>query len=84
MTRRQTLGAGAAATTALLAPTLFAGHAAAQTVDVDELMKAGPLGEKAQGADDAKLTLIEYASMDDDKYVSVAQCGSLAPVESTC
>ena len=37
--------------------------ASAQTVDVDELMKAGPLGEKGLGDPNAPVTIIEYASM---------------------
>ena len=43
---------------ALIAPAL-----AQETVDVDELMVPGPLGEKALGADSAPVTIVEYASM---------------------
>lgn len=37
--------------------------ALAQSVNVDELMKPGPLGEKALGDENAPVTIIEYASM---------------------
>lgn len=36
---------------------------AQQNIDVAELMKPGPLPEKAEGAADAPVTVIEYASM---------------------
>jgi len=52
------------------AGTAFAGAALtlptavfAQSVDLVELMKPGPLGDKALGAEDAKVTVVEYASM---------------------
>lgn len=36
---------------------------AADTVDMDELMKPGPLGDKVLGSEDAPVTIVEYASM---------------------
>jgi len=36
---------------------------AADTVDIDDLMKPGPLGDKVLGAEDAPVTIVEYASM---------------------
>lgn len=39
------------------------GAARAQTVDVAELMKPGPLGDKSLGNEKAPVTIIEYASM---------------------
>jgi protein-disulfide isomerase len=38
-------------------------RAFAQTIPDAELMKAGPLGEKIMGKDDAPITVIEYASL---------------------
>ncbi len=59
--RRQFLKTTALATAAFgLAGSL---PALAQSVDVDELMKPGPLGEKALGDENAPVTIIEYASM---------------------
>ncbi|PVB63042.1 DsbA family protein [Labrenzia sp. 011] len=60
-TRRQFLK-----TTALAAATLaLAGTfpALAQSVDLDELLKPGPLGDKVLGEEDAPVTIVEYASM---------------------
>ncbi|WP_347876830.1 DsbA family protein [Labrenzia sp. OB1] len=37
--------------------------ALAQSVDMDELLKPGPLGDKVLGEDDAPVTIVEYASM---------------------
>ncbi|KZM51717.1 DSBA oxidoreductase [Labrenzia sp. OB1] len=60
-TRRQFLKTTALAATALaLAATL---PALAQSVDMDELLKPGPLGDKVLGEDDAPVTIVEYASM---------------------
>ncbi|MBO0345928.1 DsbA family protein [Roseibium limicola] len=39
------------------------GLALAQTVDADELLKPGPLGDKVLGSEDAPVTIVEYASM---------------------
>jgi protein-disulfide isomerase len=53
-------GAGMSSAAALVLP------ASAQTPappPPEELMKAGPLGEQAQGKDDAPITMLEYASM---------------------
>ncbi|WP_346899671.1 DsbA family protein [uncultured Roseibium sp.] len=36
---------------------------AADTVDVEELLKPGPLGDKTLGSEDAPVTIVEYASM---------------------
>ena len=63
MTRRQALHAGAIATGALMASGPLLGPAAAQSVDIAEFMKPGPLGEKSLGPEDAKVVLVEYASM---------------------
>jgi protein-disulfide isomerase len=38
-------------------------EALAQGPSVEELMKPGPLGDQAQGAENAPVTIIEYASM---------------------
>ena len=56
-TRRSLLLAAAAA--GIVLPAL---PAAAQTADLDKLMKAGPLGEMALGEEQAPVTIIEYAS----------------------
>ncbi|MGI9481395.1 MAG: DsbA family protein [Hyphomicrobiales bacterium] len=45
-----------------LMPFTGAGLALAQDVDKEKLMTPGPLGEMAIGPDDAKVTIIEYAS----------------------
>ena len=58
-TRRQVL-AGCAAGAALLALPLSAW---AQTVDQEELLQPGPLGDKVLGSADAPVTVVEYASM---------------------
>jgi protein-disulfide isomerase len=61
MTRRQALQLlGSAAAMALLATSF---PALAQNVSPQDLSVAGPLGDVAQGAADAKVTIIEYASM---------------------
>lgn len=60
MTRRRFLAT--TATVALAGPTL-AGPAFAQNADVAELMKPGPLDEKALGDANAPVTVVEYASM---------------------
>ena len=62
-TRRQLLQSGALAGGALFASTAFGTAVLAQSVDMGELMKPGPLGDKALGPEDAKVTLVEYASM---------------------
>jgi len=66
-TRRQFL---LAASTLVLAATFTGGGlewlhegAHAQSVAEAELMQPGPLGEQAMGADNAPVTIIEYASM---------------------
>ena len=46
-----------------LAPVLGAHPAAAQAAKTDELAVPGPLGDVWIGRDDAKVTIIEYASM---------------------
>ncbi|MCX2723783.1 thioredoxin domain-containing protein [Roseibium salinum] len=60
-TRRQFLKTTALATAAFG----FSGAvpAFAQSVDADELLKAGPLDEKVLGEEDAPVTIVEYASM---------------------
>jgi protein-disulfide isomerase len=58
-TRRQVLAGCTAG--AVLSALPFS--ARAQTVDQDELLQPGPLGEKALGAEDAPVTVVEYASM---------------------
>ncbi len=63
MNRRLFLqGTGALALTAASVVS-FIGPASAQSIDIDELMKPGTLPEMALGADDAPVTIIEYASM---------------------
>jgi len=60
MTRRETLGfLGAATTVALLQP----GAALAQNVSVQDLATPGPLGDVWIGPADAKVTIVEYASL---------------------
>ncbi|MEP4029840.1 DsbA family protein [Roseibium polysiphoniae] len=53
-------GSGLALAAAL---TSVPGAAFAQSVDLDELLKPGPLGDKILGAEDAPVTIVEYASM---------------------
>lgn len=60
-TRRQFLKTTALAATALALAGTF--PAFAQSVDLDELLKPGPLGDKVLGEDDAPVTIVEYASM---------------------
>ena len=61
ITRRQALQLlGSVAGAALLATSL---PALAQNVSVEDLKQAGPLGDVAQGPDDAKVTIVEYASL---------------------
>ncbi|KAB0264498.1 MAG: disulfide bond formation protein DsbA [Microvirga sp.] len=61
ITRRQTLQLlGTAAATVLVASSL---PAFAQNVAVSDLAVPGPLGDVAQGPADAKVTIIEYASL---------------------
>jgi protein-disulfide isomerase len=61
ITRRQALQLlGSAAGTALLMTTL---PAFAQNVSPDDLKQAGPLGDVVQGPENAKVTIIEYASL---------------------
>jgi protein-disulfide isomerase len=61
MTRRQALSLlGSVAATALLATSL---PALAQNVTPADLAVPGPLGDIAQGPADAKVTIIEYASL---------------------
>ena len=65
-TRREFLaGTTALTVTAAIASALplgFSGEAVAQGANAD-LLKAGPMGDQAQGAADAPVTIIEYASM---------------------
>jgi protein-disulfide isomerase len=61
MTRRQALQLlGSVAATALLVTSF---PALAQNVSAQDLATPGPLGDIAQGPADAKVTIIEYASM---------------------
>ncbi|WP_299811156.1 DsbA family protein [uncultured Roseibium sp.] len=60
-TRRQFLKTTALAATALALAGTF--PAFAQSVDLDELLKPGPLGDKVLGEEDAPVTIVEYASM---------------------
>ena len=61
MTRREALALlGSAAASAAFFPGL---PALAQAVSPQELAVAGPLGDVAQGPADAKVTIIEYASL---------------------
>jgi protein-disulfide isomerase len=61
MTRRQALQLlGSAAATALLVTSF---PALAQDASIQDLSVVGPLGDVAQGPADAKVTIIEYASM---------------------
>ncbi|MEP3278964.1 MAG: DsbA family protein [Stappiaceae bacterium] len=41
----------------------FSRSASAQSIEIDELMKLGTLPEMTLGADDAPVTIVEYASM---------------------
>lgn len=47
----------------LAALAAFPATALAQSYDVEELLKPGPLGDKILGSEDAPVTVIEYASM---------------------
>ncbi|QDG79090.1 DsbA family protein [Labrenzia sp. PHM005] len=60
-TRRQFLKTTALATAAL--GLASAAPAWAQSVDEDELLKPGPLGDKILGDENAPVTIVEYASM---------------------
>ncbi|WP_046866486.1 DsbA family protein [Microvirga massiliensis] len=61
ITRRQTLALiGSGAALALLSSYF---PALAQNVSMQDLAVPGPLGDAAQGAPDAKVTIIEYASL---------------------
>lgn len=63
VTRRQTLQAGAISMGALMTSGIISGSALAQDVDIAEFMEPGPLGERALGPEDAKVVIVEYASM---------------------
>lgn len=65
ITRRKTLGllGSGAALLAGAAVSAGAAPALAQAVSVQDLAVAGPLGDVALGSPDAKVTIIEYASM---------------------
>ena len=63
LTRRQALQAGAISTGALMTTGIIAGPAMAQSVDIAEFMQPSPLGEMALGPEDAKVVIVEYASM---------------------
>ncbi len=60
-TRRQFLKTTALATAALSLTMPLA--AFAQSVDLDELLKPGPLGDKILGDENAPVAIVEYASM---------------------
>jgi protein-disulfide isomerase len=60
-TRRQFLKTTALTTAAL--GLASAAPAWAQSVDEDELLKPGPLGDKILGDENAPVTIVEYASM---------------------
>lgn len=62
LSRRHLLqaSAGFALTAGLVS---FPGLAFAQSVDQEELLKPGPLGDKILGEADAPVTIVEYASM---------------------
>ena len=67
LTRRSALLATAAATATLVAaPNLALAQDAPKstgTVDMEKLLQPGPLEEKAEGSEDAPITMVEYASM---------------------
>ncbi len=60
--RRETLGLGALALTSLLASEALA-QGPAPAVNLADLMTPSPLGDKVSGKADAKVTIIEYASL---------------------
>lgn len=60
-TRRQFLKTTALATAAL--GVLATGPSFAQSVDQENLLKPGPLGDKILGDENAPVTIVEYASM---------------------
>ncbi|WP_415717950.1 thioredoxin domain-containing protein [Roseibium sp.] len=60
-TRRQFLKTTALATAAL--GVLATGPSFAQSVDQEDLLKPGPLGDKILGDENAPVTIVEYASM---------------------
>ena len=62
MTTRRSVLLSLAALSAL-APVIGADPAAAQAAKAEELAVPGPLGDVWLGKDDAKVTIIEYASM---------------------
>jgi protein-disulfide isomerase len=61
ITRRQTLALLCSGTALALLGSYF--PALAQNVSVQELATPGPLGDVAQGPADAKVTIVEYASL---------------------
>lgn len=63
VSRRQFTGLSAAFVSAALLSGPFLTPAAAEPVDIDKLMKAGPLGDKVLGSEDAPVTIVEYASI---------------------
>lgn len=68
LTRRRLLETAALSAAGFAALSLsdklgFLGEAFAQAPDAQELLVAGPLGEKSEGKADAPVTVIEYASM---------------------
>lgn len=64
MTRRAVLAASAAFGVLAAAPALAqSAPSPAGTVDIDALMKPGPLPEQVKGDENAPVTIVEYASM---------------------
>ncbi|MCI5073651.1 DsbA family protein [Oricola sp.] len=65
-TRRTVLLTAAAAGATLAAPSLALAQKAPEakgTVDMDDLLKPGVLEDQVEGAEDAPITVVEYASM---------------------
>lgn len=63
ITRRQVIVSAAAAFALASLPLGLADLAMAQTVPADELAQQGPLGDVVLGSADAKVTIVEYASL---------------------
>lgn len=63
ITRRQVIATAAFALAAASLPLGLADAAMAQTVKPDDLAQQGPLGDVVLGSADAKVTIVEYASL---------------------
>jgi len=67
ITNTAVLAAGVSTFSVLSADLSWAGHGSetpdTTVVSIEELMKPGPLGDMSEGSEDAKVVIVEYASM---------------------